>query len=211
MLLQGASHCCCCCCWLGSAVPLPSWHSRLCCPLLPPPAALDLLPFNADGAQLPGPVQKLFHLPHSLRQPAPAGGVRQLPRCGLLVLAGRPLGCAGWASRDDMPGSWPASLPDPSSNWACPLPCPPGPRPAPADEVQRQGGKVLVHCMSGMSRSPAVVIFHLMRRNSWRLRWAVAGAGAWLGGGVWVGAGTCRALPCLLRCYELSQPPILPA
>lgn len=37
------------------------------------------------------------------------------------------------------------------------------------DEVQHKGGKVLVHCMSGLSRSPAVVICYLMRRNSWRL------------------------------------------
>lgn len=42
-----------------------------------------------------------------------------------------------------------------------------------AEEVQRKGGgKVLVHCMSGLSRSPAVVIYYLMRRNSWRLRHA---------------------------------------
>ncbi|EFN59990.1 hypothetical protein CHLNCDRAFT_13330, partial [Chlorella variabilis] len=37
------------------------------------------------------------------------------------------------------------------------------------DEVQRQGGKVLVHCMSGLSRSAVVVIYYLMRRNTWRL------------------------------------------
>lgn len=43
------------------------------------------------------------------------------------------------------------------------------PMPTAADEVQHKGGKVLVHCMSGLSRSPAVVICYLMRRNSWRL------------------------------------------
>ncbi|KAL4447664.1 hypothetical protein ABPG75_004883 [Micractinium tetrahymenae] len=37
------------------------------------------------------------------------------------------------------------------------------------DKVQRKEGRVLVHCMSGLSRSAAVVIYYLMRRNSWRL------------------------------------------
>ncbi|KAI3429443.1 hypothetical protein D9Q98_005537 [Chlorella vulgaris] len=37
------------------------------------------------------------------------------------------------------------------------------------DEVQQQGGKVLVHCMSGLSRSAVVVMYYLMRRNTWRL------------------------------------------
>ena len=52
------------------------------------------------------------------------------------------------------------------------------PHPAPrarADEVQQLGGRVLVHCMTGLSRSPTVVIYYLMRRNSWRLRWVLAG------------------------------------
>eukprot|EP00887_Chlorella_sp_A99_P003068 scaffold9.g3068.t1 len=35
--------------------------------------------------------------------------------------------------------------------------------------VRKQGGKVLVHCMSGTSRSPAVVIYYLMRHRGWRL------------------------------------------
>jgi hypothetical protein len=67
---------------------------------------------------------------------------------------------------------------NPSSNW--PPRGPHRPCPGPADEVQRQGGKVLVHCMSGMSRSPAVVIYYLMRRNSWRLRWAVVAGHGWV-------------------------------
>ena len=39
----------------------------------------------------------------------------------------------------------------------------------PAEEVKRGGGRVLVHCMSGLSRSPAAVIYYLMRANGWRL------------------------------------------
>ena len=51
-------------------------------------------------------------------------------------------------------------------------PCSPSRCPAVAEKVQGEGGRVLVHCMSGLSRSPVVVVYYLMRRNSWRLRCA---------------------------------------
>ncbi|GAB4822373.1 hypothetical protein N2152v2_009419 [Parachlorella kessleri] len=37
------------------------------------------------------------------------------------------------------------------------------------EKVRGEGGKVLVHCMSGMSRSPTIVVYYLMRHRGWRL------------------------------------------
>eukprot|EP00271_Cylindrocystis_brebissonii_P007913 TRINITY_DN2181_c1_g7_i1.p1 TRINITY_DN2181_c1_g7~~TRINITY_DN2181_c1_g7_i1.p1 ORF type:complete len:334 (+),score=38.08 TRINITY_DN2181_c1_g7_i1:134-1135(+) len=37
------------------------------------------------------------------------------------------------------------------------------------DEAAREGARVLVHCMSGSNRSPAVVTAYLMRHKGWRL------------------------------------------
>jgi dual specificity MAP kinase phosphatase len=37
------------------------------------------------------------------------------------------------------------------------------------ESVRQEGARVLVHCMSGASRSPSVVIGYLMRLRSWRL------------------------------------------
>lgn len=44
------------------------------------------------------------------------------------------------------------------------------PSPRYADMVKVEGSsKVLVYCMSGVSRSPAIVIAYLMKANRWRL------------------------------------------
>ncbi|KAF3550331.1 hypothetical protein DY000_02005076 [Brassica cretica] len=37
------------------------------------------------------------------------------------------------------------------------------------DQCEKDKARVLVHCMSGKSRSPAVVIAYLMKRKGWRL------------------------------------------
>jgi hypothetical protein len=54
----------------------------------------------------------------------------------------------------------------PTGRLPCRAPC--------AEEVRRERGRVLVHCMSGLSRSAVVAMHYLMRCNSWRLRWAAA-------------------------------------
>lgn len=38
-----------------------------------------------------------------------------------------------------------------------------------AEKVRLDNQKVLVHCMSGLSKSPAVVVYYLMRHRGWRL------------------------------------------
>lgn len=63
-------------CWLCAALRAPEKHG------LTAAAAVPLAPLpRADGAQLPGAVQELLHLPHSVRQPAATGRVLLLPRC----------------------------------------------------------------------------------------------------------------------------------
>ncbi|KAL1225673.1 Protein-tyrosine-phosphatase IBR5 [Cardamine amara subsp. amara] len=37
------------------------------------------------------------------------------------------------------------------------------------DECEKSKARVLVHCISGKSRSPAIVVAYLMRRKGWRL------------------------------------------
>lgn len=98
----------------------------------------------------------------------------------------------------------------------CPKRPPPHPVSTTAEKVRLDNQKVLVHCMSGLSKSPAVVVYYLMRHRGWRLseayswvkdrrpaisitagagRGAVAQAGrVWMNGWVAVPkqAGACR-------------------
>lgn len=128
--------------------------------------ALPCLP--PDGTWVSKPVQKLLCLPHCRRErPRLHGQLLQVHRSAPLS-AHRP-SCADVGRSPDL-------ATHPQSSTTLPVPRDPdhvchvsGHITHFTDTVRQENSKVLVHCMTGISRSPSLAIAYLMKLKGWRL------------------------------------------